>query len=76
MNPIITQMSTVNSERRDSALNQASTITELLTSLGVTSEKSYKQAITEILSEVLPATGAAVNTWQMDLEQGGEEGEF
>ena len=76
MNPIITQMSTVNSERRDSALGQASTISDLLSRLGVTDEHPYKEAITEILSEVLPATGASVNSWNMNLEQGGEEGEF
>ena len=76
MNPIITQMSTVSSERRDGALSQASSITDLLKGLGVTKDKVYKEAITEVLSEVLPATGAAVNTWDIDVETGGNEGEF
>lgn len=76
MNPIITQMSTVNSERRDGALSQASSVTELLKQLGVTEEKYYKEALTEILSEALPTTGAAVNTWDMNVEAGGEENAF
>jgi hypothetical protein len=75
MNPIITQMSTVMSERRDSAINQASSIVELLTSLGVEKAGDYKEALTEIISEVLPATGAAVNTWNIDMTKAeGEEG--
>lgn len=73
MNPIVTQLSTVNSERRDSALGQASSIAELLQSLGVTDDKVYKQALTEILSEVLPATGASVNTWPIEINNEGDD---
>ena len=76
MNPIITQMSTVNAERRDSALNQASSVTDLLEKLGIKEDNPYKEALTEILSEALPATGASVNSWKIDLESTGEEGEF
>ena len=76
MNPIITQMSTVNSERRDGAIGQATSMRDLLTGLGVTDEKPYKEALTEILSEVLPATGAAVNNWPIDLEKQAEEGQI
>jgi len=76
MNPIITQMSTVASERRDSALGQAGTITDLLTKLGITDDNPYKEALTEILSETLPATGASVNTWNIDVEAGGGEGAY
>lgn len=75
MNPIITQMSTVASERRDSALGQAQQVVELLNGLGVVKDKNYKQALTEILTESLPATGAAVNEWKLDVEAPqGEEG--
>jgi len=75
MTPIITQMSTVASERRDSAINQAQQVVDLLNTLGVEKDKNYKQALTEILSESLPATGAAVNNWKIDLENGaGGEG--
>lgn len=76
MNPIITQMSTVSSERRDSALNQASSIVDLLTSLGIDDSKPYKEALTEILSEALPSTGASVNAWAVNLENGGEKDAF
>lgn len=74
MNPIITQLSTVITERRDGALSQASSIVDLLNSLGVDQADSYKEAITEILSEVLPSTGAAVNSWNVNVDQSGEEG--
>lgn len=74
MNPILTQMSTVSSERRDSAISQADSIVELLTKLGVTDAIAYKEAVTEVLSEALPATGAAVNSWDIDMNSQGEEG--
>lgn len=77
MNPIVTQMSTVNFERRDSALNQATSITDILQNLGVTDKEDYKKALTEILSEVLPKTGADVDSWDINVESaGGEEGAF
>lgn len=79
MNPIITQLSTVNAERRDSALGQATTMAELLDRLGITDNSPYREALTEILSEALPATGASVNSWNMDLAaaaEGGEGGAF
>lgn len=75
MNPIVTQLSTVTSERRDSALSQASAIVDLLTTLGVTNAESYKSAITEILSEVLPATGSDVNNWDINIDNAGGEGD-
>jgi len=74
MNPIITQMSTVSSERRDGAISQAASITDLLKNLGVADNKSYKEALTEVLSEALPATGAAVNNWPIDVSAETEEG--
>lgn len=73
MNPIITQMSTVNSDRRDSALNQATSIVELLQSLGISDSSPYKEALTEILSEIFPTIGSSVNGWVMDVNP--EEGE-
>lgn len=75
MNPIITQLSTVMSERRDSAISQATSIVDLLTNLGVENAVDYKEALTEIISEVLPGTGAAVNNWDIDMTKAeGEEG--
>lgn len=75
MTPIVTQLSTVTSERRDSALGQAASVVDLLTSLGVKDAESYKTAITEILSEVLPSTGSSVNNWDVDLDNAGGEGD-
>ena len=74
MNPIITQMSTVSAERRDSALTQATTAVELLKSLGVEDANSYKQALTEILTESLPGIGSNVNSWSIDTKANAEEG--
>lgn len=78
MNPIITQMSTVNSEKRDAALAQAQTIVDLLKACGVENANEYKTALTEVLSESFPTVGAAVNSWNMDINatEGGEEGAF
>ena len=79
MNPIITQMSTVNAEKRDAALAQAQTAVDLLKSCGVEDESDYKQALTEILSEAFPTVGAGVNSWDMDIqteEAGGGGGAF
>lgn len=79
MNPIITQMSTVNSEKRDAALAQAQAMIELLKSCGVQNANNYKEAITEILSESFPTSGASVNSWDMEIhteDAGGGEGAF
>ena len=74
MNPIITVQSTVQFEKRDAAIAQAQALVDMLRSLGVTDTKDYTAALTEILSEVFPQIGAAVKTWDVDLEtseQGG-----
>lgn len=76
MNPIITQMSTVNFERRDSALGQATTIVELLKSAGVTDAEQYKTSLTEILTEVLPKTGSSISNWSIDTNEGGSADEI
>lgn len=78
MNPILTQLSTVNFEKRDAAIGQAQAIVDLLKGLGVTTADDYQKAITEILSEVLPDTGSEVNNWKVDVtvEEGGGEGGF
>lgn len=74
MNPIITEMSSLQFDKRDSALSQAQVIVEMLKSLGVDDRKDYTVALTEILSEVLPKTGAAVNSWDIEPNQGAEGG--
>ncbi len=74
MNPIVTQMSTINFERRDSALSQAQAIVDLLKNVGVTNAKDYISAITEILSEAFPLTGSQVNQWKVDVTESNEGG--
>lgn len=74
MNPIVTEMSALQFEKRDSALGQAQTIVDMLKSMGVTDKKDYVSALTEILSEVLPKTGAAVSGWDIDPNAANEEG--
>ena len=77
MNPILTELSVLNFDKRDSAIAQASAIVELMKSVGIDTADNYKSAITEILSDVLPRTGTAVNGWHVDVsESGGEEDAF
>lgn len=69
MTDIITDQSTLQFEKRDSAVSQASAIVNLLKDLGVENADTYKTALTEILLETLPITSADVNSWSMDLKQ-------
>lgn len=74
MNPILTELSQVTFDKRDSALAQAQSLIDILNSLGVTDKSDYKDALVEILSEILPKTGAAVSGWSIHPgENGGEE---
>lgn len=74
MNPIITNMDQILFEKRDASLSQAQSVTDLLKNLGVTDANDYKKAITEILTQAFPQTGAAANTWNVDVSaEGGEE---
>lgn len=68
MNPILTEMSNVQFEKRDSAINQASSIVDLMQSLGIEQAEDYKQAIVEILAEALPETGAKASQWAVNME--------
>lgn len=76
MNPILTEMSVLNFDKRDAALSQASQFTELLKSLGTDDRDAIHTGLTEILSEVFPKLGASVNSWKVDMSQGGNEGEI
>ena len=81
MNPIVTNLSTINFDKRDAALSQATTLVDLLKSLGVEDRSSYTDALTEVLSEVLPQTGNDVPSWKFSVEsaqasEGGELDEF
>lgn len=76
MQPIITNMSTVVSERRDGAINQALQLVQMLKDLGVKDTESYINAITEALKEVFPGIGSNTMTWDIDISKGGESNEF
>lgn len=76
MNPIITQLSTVQSDRKDSAISQASSIFELMKNLGVSKNSHYMKAVQEALKEEFPTIGAEIMNWDIDLDAGGEDNEF
>lgn len=74
MNPIITIQSTVQADKRDAVLNQATAAVELLKSLNVLDDASYRSALTEILSESFPQMGSDAMSWDIDIESASEEG--
>lgn len=78
MTEIVTTQSTITFEKRDAAISQANTIVDLMKAVGIDNADSYKRAITEILTEVLPITGADVNNWDVnvDSEEGGGSSEL
>lgn len=72
MNPILTNMDQILFEKRDSAIQQANALIDLMQKLGIENANSYKAAITEILTQAFPQTGSDVNAWKVDLQSGGE----
>ena len=69
MNPIITIQSTVQFDKRDAALGQASTLVQLLKDIGVYDKDPYKDSLVEILSEVFPQIGADARTWDVNIDE-------
>lgn len=76
MTEVITTQSTITFDKRDAAMSQASTLIDILKSLGVNDADAYKQGLTEIFTEVLPMTGASVNDLSIDVSEGGGNDEF
>lgn len=79
MSPIVTILSTVQFEKRDAAINQANSIVSLMKDIGIDVKDQYRDALVEILSEVLPQIGAAASNWSMNLpeaQSGGGADEF
>lgn len=74
MAEIITTQSTIQFERRDAAVSQASSIVQLMKDLGVNDADSYKDAISEILLDVLPSTSGKSKSWKVDVSEEGGEG--
>lgn len=73
MQPIITLQSTVQFDKRDSALSQATQIVDMLQTLHVTDKTDYARALSEILAEVFPQIGSDVMSWRMNPSEGGNE---
>ena len=80
MNPILTEMSVLNFDKRDSAISQAASLIDMMQTIGVEDKKAYRDALVEILSEVLPKTGSEINNWSVnvnnDSSEGGDGGAF
>ena len=78
MNPIITPLSTVQSEKRDAAISQAQAFIDMLKNLGVNDESPYLSGITEILTEAFPSISSQANSWKIEVTEpeGGDEGDF
>jgi hypothetical protein len=74
MQPIITIQSTVQFDKRDSALNQATTLADLFNQLGVDDRDSIRAGLAEILSEVFPQIGASVPNWDINTNNENEGG--
>lgn len=69
MSPIVTTQSTVQFEKRDSALGQASTLLSLMREAGISDKKFYNKAFVEILSEVFPQMGSDAANWDIHLQE-------
>lgn len=76
MNPIVTTLSTITGEKRDAALNQASSFIQTLKDLGITQEKAYKSGLVELLQEEFPTISSEISNWDIDVESEGEESGF
>lgn len=73
MNPILTELSQIQFDKRDSALSQAQSAIDLLKSVNVEDEQTYKNVLTELLAEILPAIGTDIHGWNIDLtSEGGD----
>lgn len=76
MNPIITNMDQVLFEKRDTALNQASTAIDLMKQVGNFDSSDAKKVLTEILTPAFPQMGASVNGWDVNLDESSDNEGF
>lgn len=80
MSPIITTQSTIQFDKRDSTLSQASQFVQLLSDANVEDTKVKREGLTEILTEAFPKLGASVSEWNIayapseDADMGGAGG--
>lgn len=76
MNPILTEMSTVQFDKRDSAVSQASAIVDLFKSLGIDKKDDYITALVEILTDAFPQTSSSLSKSHIDLESSQSENDM
>lgn len=76
MQPIITEQSTIQFDKRDAALTQATTYVDMLKNCGITEPKTYQSGLVEILSEAFPEMGSSAASWNINIVTGGESDEF
>ena len=74
MSPIIKTQSTIQFDKRDSTLNQASQFTQLLKDANVNSPKVLREGLSEILTESFPKMGAEATAWQITPEAADDDG--
>ena len=76
MQPIVTNMSTVVSEKRDASVSQAQSLIDLLKNLGIKDKEPYMKAVQEALKETFPQLGSETMTWDIDVteSEGGDSG--
>ena len=78
MNPILTEMSVLQFDKRDAALSQATQLVDMLKNLGIDDKSPYAEGLMEILSEVFPKLGSSTGNWSINVEQpeGGDSDAF
>lgn len=69
MNPILTEMSTVQFDKRDSAVSQAAAIVDLFKSLNIEDRDIYINALVEILTEAFPQTSSSLHGSKIDVKE-------
>lgn len=67
MQPIVTPLSTVISDKRDSAIGQASQVIDLLKSVGVKDVDPYIKALSEVLGEEFPVMSSDTANWDINV---------
>lgn len=73
MNPVLTNMDAVQSEKRDAAVSQGQALVDLLKAVGVDSSEVFKTALSEALTTSFPETAASVEAAAVDILNTPEE---
>lgn len=73
MNPILTEMSTVQFDKRDAAVAQAAALVDLFKGLKIEKKEEYITAIAECLTDAFPQTSASLNATHIDVTPSPED---